>query len=93
MKIAEKMPMVILNMAASLLVWATSVTHSLCPVTATACPRQGLQALAPVDGWYELMGQLHCCDAAGGQYVPAEQLLHDGEPAAEENVPAGQGVH
>ena len=39
-----------------------------------------------------MMGQRHCCDAPARQYVPAEQLPHDDEPASGEYVPAGQGL-
>ena len=90
---AAKMPMMHLYSVRSLPVTATSVTHSLCPVVGTACPRQGLQALAsPGGGAYELMGQRHCCDAPARQYAPAEQLSHDDDPAPGEYVPAGQGL-
>ena len=71
-EMAAKMPMMHLNSVCSLPVTAPSVTHSLCPVMGTACPRQGVQALAPAlapsgGGAYELMGQRHCCDAAARQ--------------------------
>ena len=92
-EMAAKMPMMHLYNVRALPVTATSATHSLCPVAGTACPRQGVQALAPPGrGAYELMGQRHCCDAPAGQYVPAEQLLHDDDPGPEEYLPAVQGV-
>ena len=71
---------------------ATSVTHLLCPVAGTACPRQGLQSLAPVDGWYELIGQRHCCDAPKTQNIPGEHLLHDDAPGVAEYVPDVQAM-
>jgi hypothetical protein len=91
-EMAAKTPMMDLYSVCSLPVTAKSVTHLTCPVAGTACPVQGLQALAPVEGWNELMGQRHCCDAPARQYAPAEQLPHDAEPEVAENVPAVQGV-
>ena len=92
-EMAAKMPMMHLYSVRSLLETATSVTHSLCPVAGTACPRQGVQALAPPGGGAnELMGQRHCCDAPARQYVPAEQLLHDCDPGLGEYAPVGQGL-
>ncbi len=92
-EMAAKMPMMHLYSVCSLPVTATSVKHSLCPVVGTACPRQGLQALAlPGGGTYELMGQRHCCDAPARQYAPAEQPPHDDDPGLGEYAPAGQGL-
>ena len=92
-EMAAKMPMMHLYSVRSLPVTATSVTHSLCPVLGTACPRQGEQAPAPPGGGaYELMGQRHCCEAPARQYAPAEQLPHDDNPGPGEYVPVGQGL-
>jgi hypothetical protein len=37
------------------------------------------------------MEQRHCWEKPAGQYMPAEQLSHDNDPGAAENVPAGHG--
>ena len=94
-EMAAKMTMMHLYSVCSLPVTATSVTHSLCPVVGTACPRQGRQVLVPRRGAYELMGQRHGCNAPAIQYEPEGQRLHDSaedKPGVAENVPAMQGV-
>ena len=93
---AAKMPMMHLYNVCSLLVTATSVSHSFCPVVGTACPGQGLQALERMAGAYELMGQRHCCDAAARQYIPTEQMLHASADVLADKglyVPAGHATH
>ncbi len=39
------------------------------------------------------MAQLHRLDEPWGQNVPAEQVEHDDDPFAAENVPASQSSH
>ena len=87
---AAKMTMMISNMFICVCVTANLVTQFICPEADAACPGQLLQWLEPVEGWYELMWQRHCCTALERQFVPAEQLVQDAEPGDPDNVPGGQ---